>query len=112
MPTYDYVCQNCGHRFEIMQRFSDEPVRECPQCQGIVRRVFHSTGIIFKGSGWYVTDHGRGGSGGSSDRAAESKSAESESAESKSAESKSAESKSAESTPAPASSTPATPTVD
>jgi putative FmdB family regulatory protein len=106
MPTYDYICQNCGHRFEIMQRFSDEPVRECPQCQGVVRRVFHSTGIIFKGSGWYATDHGRAGGGGGTDKPpAESKPA----TESKpSAESKTP----VESKPTPASTAPTTPTVD
>lgn len=60
MPTYDYVCDACGHSFEKFQRFSEQPVRECPQCRKLaVRRVIHPTGIIFKGSGWYVTDHGR-----------------------------------------------------
>jgi putative FmdB family regulatory protein len=60
MPTYDYVCDACGHSFEKFQRFSEQPVRECPQCKQLrVRRVIHPTGIIFKGSGWYVTDHGR-----------------------------------------------------
>lgn len=62
MPTYDYVCDACGHSFEKFQRFSEQPVRECPQCKKLaVRRVIHPTGIIFKGSGWYITDHGRSG---------------------------------------------------
>src|SRR5512138_2521709 len=65
MPTYDYLCDNCGYSFERMQRFSEEPIKECPECHQLkVRRVIHPTGIIFKGSGWYVTDHGRGSSGG------------------------------------------------
>lgn len=62
MPTYDYVCTACGHSFERFQKFSDEPVKVCPECGGVVRRVIHSAGIIFKGSGWYITDHGRAGS--------------------------------------------------
>jgi putative FmdB family regulatory protein len=61
MPTYEYRCTVCGNNFEQFQRFSDAPVEICPECGGRVRRVLHATGIIFKGSGWYVTDHGRGG---------------------------------------------------
>jgi len=56
MPIYEYACATCGHRFELRQRFSDEPVEECPECGSSVHRVFHPTGIIFKGSGWYITD--------------------------------------------------------
>ncbi len=56
MPTYDYECQSCGHRFERRQSFSDAPVAECPRCQSASRRLFHPAPIIFKGSGFYVTD--------------------------------------------------------
>ncbi|HET9017350.1 MAG TPA: FmdB family zinc ribbon protein [Thermomicrobiaceae bacterium] len=56
MPIYEYACETCGHRFERRQRFSDEPVAECPECGSSVRRVLHPAGVIFKGSGWYVTD--------------------------------------------------------
>jgi putative FmdB family regulatory protein len=56
MPIYDYACENCGHRFEARQSFSDDPLTICPECQGHIRRVIHASGIIFKGSGWYVTD--------------------------------------------------------
>lgn len=56
MPTYEYECRECSVRFERMQRFSDEPVKTCPECGGPVRRVFHPVGIVFKGSGWYITD--------------------------------------------------------
>ena len=56
MPIYDYACDNCGHRFETRQSFSDDPLTICPECQGHIRRVIHASGIIFKGSGWYVTD--------------------------------------------------------
>lgn len=57
MPTYEYVCETCGHRFDVRQSFSDGPVTSCPECTGGVRRVFHPAGVIFKGSGWYVTDN-------------------------------------------------------
>jgi putative FmdB family regulatory protein len=61
MPTYEYECLNCGRRTEVVQRFSDEPLRECPHCGGPLRRVFHPVGIVLKGSGFYSTDN-RGGS--------------------------------------------------
>ncbi len=56
MPIYEYACDNCGHRFEARQSFADDPLTTCPECQGHIRRVIHASGIIFKGSGWYVTD--------------------------------------------------------
>jgi putative FmdB family regulatory protein len=56
MPTYEYECRDCSVRFERMQRFSDEPVKTCPECGGMVRRVLHPVGIVFRGSGWYITD--------------------------------------------------------
>lgn len=57
MPTYEYKCQECGVVFERFQRFSEEPVSKCPECNGSVRRVIHPVGIIFTGSGFYVTDN-------------------------------------------------------
>jgi len=58
MPTYDYECQNCGHRFEKFQPITSEPVSECPQCNGKLKRLIGSgAGIIFKGSGFYCTDY-------------------------------------------------------
>lgn len=57
MPTYKYRCKKCGHEFEARQRMSDKPLTECPVCHGPVRRVVGSVGIVFKGSGFYVTDH-------------------------------------------------------
>jgi len=59
MPIYQYVCKACGYDFERVQPFSADPLRTCPQCQGAVRRVISSVGIIFKGSGWYITDSKR-----------------------------------------------------
>jgi putative FmdB family regulatory protein len=56
MPMYDYACTTCGHRFEVRQSIKDDPLRECPECQGAVRRVIHAPSIVFKGSGFYKTD--------------------------------------------------------
>ena len=63
MPTYEYECKTCAHTFEAFQAMSDEPLKKCPQCGCAVRRLIHGgTGVIFKGSGFYVTDKGKGGS--------------------------------------------------
>ncbi|MBI4201472.1 MAG: FmdB family transcriptional regulator [Chloroflexi bacterium] len=59
MPTYDYVCSNCGNRFERRQHFSAEPVEVCSRCQGRAYRQFHSVAVIYKGSGFYTTDYAR-----------------------------------------------------
>lgn len=56
MPLYEYECEACGLRFERVQHFSDDPLRSCPECEGPVHRVIQPVGIIFKGSGFYVTD--------------------------------------------------------
>ncbi|MDC7124550.1 MAG: zinc ribbon domain-containing protein [Spirochaetales bacterium] len=62
MPTYEYECQSCGHRFEAFQSMSDEPLTECENCKGPVKRlIFGGTGIIFKGSGFYVNDSAKAG---------------------------------------------------
>jgi putative FmdB family regulatory protein len=57
MPTYVYECEDCGVRFERLQSYSDAPLRECPECSGHVHRVIQPVGVIFKGSGFYVTDN-------------------------------------------------------
>ena len=57
MPTYEYECNECHLRFDRKQRFDEEPVTVCPNCRGKSRRVIHSTPIIFKGSGFYITDN-------------------------------------------------------
>ena len=65
MPTYTYQCENCGVRFDRHQKFSDKPLTECPECsEEALRKVFTPVGIVFKGSGFYSTDH-RSPSGGS-----------------------------------------------
>jgi len=57
MPTYEYECKKCSHRFEVFQSMSDEPIKKCPECGKQVRRlVSGGVGVIFKGSGFYVTD--------------------------------------------------------
>lgn len=62
MPTYVYECQRCGHRFEIMQSITDPPRQRCPECRGKVKRILMpGGGLIFKGSGFYITDYKRKG---------------------------------------------------
>jgi len=61
MPTYEYECKSCTHRFEAFQTMSDSPLKDCPECGKEVRRlIFGGTGVIFKGSGFYVTDKSKG----------------------------------------------------
>ncbi len=58
MPTYDYYCISCGFEFEEFQSIASEPIRICPKCQGNVKRkISGGTGLIFKGSGFYITDY-------------------------------------------------------
>ena len=66
MPTYQYLCTECGHEFEVVQSFSDDAISACEKCQGAVRKVYNSVGIVFKGSGFYKTDS-RSGSASKSD---------------------------------------------
>lgn len=65
MPLYEYECQSCGRRTELLQRFSDEPLTTCPECGGKVRKLLSAPAVQFKGTGWYVTDYGRGNGNGS-----------------------------------------------
>lgn len=60
MPTYDYECDTCNHRFELRQSFQDEPVGICPRCQSRASRRFHAVPVIYKGTGFYTTDYARG----------------------------------------------------
>jgi putative FmdB family regulatory protein len=59
VPTYEYACKSCGQRLEVVQRFTDDPLTECPACEGPLRKVFGNVGITFKGSGFYKTDSRR-----------------------------------------------------
>ena len=56
MPLYEYECKDCGVRFERVQSFRDAPLTDCPECEGHVHRVIGPTGVIFKGSGFYIND--------------------------------------------------------
>ena len=61
MPLYEYECDNCGNRFEKIQKFSDPLVETCPKCGGPVHKLMSSPAIQFKGSGWYITDYAKKG---------------------------------------------------
>ncbi|MEV4773005.1 FmdB family zinc ribbon protein [Micromonospora humida] len=74
VPTYQYACTACGHQLEAVQSFSDEPLTECPACEGRLRKVFNSVGVVFKGSGFYRTDSRASGSEGKSGAAKSPKS--------------------------------------
>ena len=59
MPTYEYICRDCGHTFEIVRSMKDDALTVCPECGGALRKVFGAPAISFKGSGFYATDHGK-----------------------------------------------------
>src|ERR1700686_4154152 len=61
MPLYEYQCDACGHRFELIKKFSDPPVKVCPECGSAVHKLQSAPAFQFKGTGWYVTDYGKGG---------------------------------------------------
>ena len=75
MPRYDYQCKECGHQFEVRQSYASEPVANCLVCNSEARRVIHSVPVVFKGSGFYVNDYGKGK--GSTTSSPETKSSES-----------------------------------
>ena len=76
MPLYEYQCEACGNRFEVIQKFSDPPAESCKVCgKGPVRRLQSSPAIQFKGSGWYITDYAKKGSGDSSAKGSDGKGA-------------------------------------
>ncbi len=74
MPTYQYACTACGHQLEAVQSFSDDPLSECPECEGRLRKVYSAVGVVFKGSGFYRTDSRNGGKTGGASKPAETKS--------------------------------------
>ncbi len=63
MPTYVYECKACKHQFETFQKMTDEPVKQCPKCNGNVKRLLFPVGIVFKGSGFHINDYPSSGSG-------------------------------------------------
>lgn len=113
MPLYEYECDACGHRFEVIQKFSDPLVDTCPKCGGVVHKLMSSPAIQFKGSGWYITDYAKkdtasaGKAGGSKeqDGSKDKDSGGSEKSEKKDSEKKESAAKGdSGSTPAPAAS--------
>ena len=92
MPLYEYECNACAHRFEVIQKYSDAPIDICPKCGGTVTKLFSSPAIQFKGSGFYLTDYGRGGKsdiGTETAKASKESSAASPTSETKASETKS-----------------------
>jgi putative FmdB family regulatory protein len=92
MPLYEYECTACAHRFEVIQKYSDAPIDICPKCGGAVTKLFSSPAIQFKGSGFYLTDYGRGGKsdiGTETAKASKESSAASSAGETKASETKS-----------------------
>jgi putative FmdB family regulatory protein len=67
MPLYEYQCKKCAHRFEKIQKFSDKPIKKCPECGGPVEKLLTAAAVQFKGSGWYVTDYAKKSQAPSSD---------------------------------------------
>lgn len=57
MPSYQYRCADCGRELEVVQKFTDASLTECPTCTGTLRKVFNAVGVVFKGSGFYATDN-------------------------------------------------------
>ena len=72
MPLYEYLCKQCGHRFEKIRKFSDKQLRKCPECGGVIEQVVSAPAVQFKGSGWYVTDYAKKGAGSASSSASSS----------------------------------------
>ncbi|MBP2321006.1 putative FmdB family regulatory protein [Kibdelosporangium banguiense] len=103
MPTYQYACTVCDHRFEQVQAFTDPSLTVCPECSGKLRKLYGSVGVVFKGSGFYRTDSRSGStstaSAGSTEKSS-SKSSESTSSTSSSSSGTKSESTSSSSTPA------------
>jgi len=83
MPLYEYQCKKCGHRFEKIQKFSDRPIKKCPECGGAVEQLLSAPAVQFKGSGWYVTDYAKKGSAPSTGSESTSKDASKDSKETK-----------------------------
>ena len=99
MPLYEYQCKKCHHRFEKIQKFSDKPMKKCPDCGGPVEQMISAPAVRFKGSGWYVTDYAKKSSAtasSSSDGESSSKDTKDSSKETKKEDKPKAEKKKAE----------------
>ena len=73
MPLYEYQCDACAHRFEVIQQYKDAPIDVCPKCGGTVKKLLSSPAIQFKGSGFYITDYARKGSDSATTKSGETK---------------------------------------
>ena len=101
MPIYEYKCENCGEVFEVRQKFADEPLAVHEKCGGPVRRLMSTPAFNFKGTGWYVTDYGKGNNGSKkSDKESKEGKESKDSKESKPSTETKSETKSTESKPA------------
>ena len=98
MPTYEYACRDCGEHVEVVQSFRDDPLTTCGLCGGSLRKVFSAAGIVFKGSGYYVTDSRKKPSDSSSSGSSSSSSSSSSSKDSSSTSSGDSSSSSSSST--------------
>lgn len=74
MPIYEYLCESCGKKFEVLQKFSDEPLLVHPECGGKLEKLISTSALQFKGSGWYVNDYAKGGTSKPGETKTESKS--------------------------------------
>ena len=94
MPTYEYACTACGHRLEAVQKFTDDPLTECPECGAALRKVYGAVGIVLKGSGFYKTDsRAASGSNGSGKKGADTQNGDSSTGDSSSKKESSASDK-------------------
>jgi|SRR5580658_766581 putative FmdB family regulatory protein len=96
MPLYEYKCAKCGEVFELIQKFSDEPLHEHPGCGGAVEKLVSVSALQFKGSGWYVNDYGRNGSVGKDSGGKEKDSGGKEKSKGESSDAKSSDAKKTE----------------
>jgi putative FmdB family regulatory protein len=83
MPTYQYRCTTCDTELEAVQKFTDDPLTDCPECDGNLRKVFNAVGVVFKGSGFYATDNRTKGKSGSAKQSEKSGDKSGEKSESK-----------------------------
>lgn len=81
MPIYEYECQQCGHRMELIQKHSDPPLTECPKCHAAMKKLIAAPALQFKGSGWYITDYSAKGKENSADAPADKQPSEAKPAE-------------------------------
>jgi putative FmdB family regulatory protein len=100
VPTYQYACTACEHRFDAVQSFTDAALTECPECSGRLRKLYGSVGVVFKGSGFYRTDSRSGAKASSSDAPKETSGSSTDTSTATSGESKSTSSTTNTTTPA------------